>query len=601
MRRVVTIISLFLSTALFMVMISWECFAGDKTHEEDFIKATLIRKYDVIKVSGALLKRFEGCPIERLSLLSFRRGDISPIPFQIDERDPEGHYVMKSGKTAGRDEDSGRLDANDELVFMVWDAGDHLLEDKRVSDRDLIEIEMTDPRYTDRHAWVYLARYDRAAPRSDIDYIHYDPSSERFISDNAIIGYQKGLGFMFYHDLIYPECAGGSGEDFIDRIKFRFKVDLFGGKVALERDEECFSADVLGWVDGPVRVLHSTSNHIRLFEHLPSISFDNIAEYYPHMMTTPLIIRFPFNLNLIIKFLGIRVFKVDIMGDLSGMIGGKAYTSLGMNGYTYSGCATEEDLEAIERDGVVWGLATREGVGTWFPRVLFPDVHNQFNHLYFTDNLEMQNPPDNVPGEIGNGLTLDIAEYPSEILDWLGTGRFVLRLDTYYAPPGMNPGDAREWFDILDYPLFIDAHGGRAELKRTWDNSAAPGPPWEGGSDGLITDTRGRKTCLKGMAYFVGSPESSPRTSFLGERVEDETFHDIPLSMIQSLENHYVNYEPVTRTHNALFTEFILRDGSRLDLLGCKTCGYAGADEQGRVIYLSNSQIKRIDFQPCGH
>lgn len=559
---------------------------------------TLPRQYDVLKVNGDLLRLFEGVPIDRLSLLALRGGVLGPIPFQIDERDRQGHYVMTAGKLAGRDEDNGKLDANDELVFLVSDAGDQLPEEERLAGGKRIELEITDPRYPDQPAWAYLAQYPAAPPRSALDYIHYDPDTGRMISPGQIVGYPKGLGFMFYNDLIYLESAGGDGRDFLDRIKFRFTIDFFGGAVTIKRNEECFSAEVQGWIDGPVRVVLSSVNHVKLFEGLPSASFDSVSEYYPHLMSLPLIIRFPFNIRWVAKVLGVRTLRADLIGDLSGMIGGRAYTNLGLSGFTYTGHTPPAVLDQIEKKGIVWGLATKAGVGTWFPRVVFPDAIYQFNSLYFTDDLDRQNPPDDVPGEIGNGLRLEILNYPPEILEWLGTESFVLRLDTYFARPGLTPTEAKQWLDLLDHPLCVDVHGGEAPANRAKLEAAGAGPPWEGGRDGVITDTRHRQIRLKQMAYFIGAPEAAPRTLFLGERVSDQTFHVIPLADIRSLRNYEKEFEPVTRTQQALFSELILADGSRLDLLSCSICGWAGADPEGRVIYLSNVQVQRIVFAP---
>jgi len=599
MKRVILALAWLFALALGMALLPGRLLAEEALAPKGAGRRTLPRQFDVIKVNGELLSLFEGVPIARLSLLAFREGVLAPIPFQIDERDRKGHYVMTAGKIAGGDEDNGKLDANDELVFLVSDAGDQLPEEERLAGGRRIEIEITDPRYPDQPAWAYLARYQAVPPRSALDYIHYDPETERMISPCCIIGYPKGLGFMFYNDLIYLESAGGDGRDFLDRIKFRFTIDFFGGMVTLKRNEECFGAEVQGWIDGPVRVLLSSVNHVKLFEGLPSVSFDSVSEYYPHLMSLPLIIRFPFNIRRVAKVLGVRTLRADLIGDLSGMIGGKAYTNLGLSGFTYTGHTPPAVLDRIEKKGIVWGLATKEGVGTWFPRVVFPDAIYQFNSLYFTDDLQLQNPPDDVPGEVGNGLRLEILNYPPEILDWLGTESFVLRLDTYFARPGLTPAEAREWLDLLDYPLSLDIHGGQAAPGRAKPTPAGAGPPWEGGRDGVLTDTRNREIRLKRVAYFVGAPEAAPRALFLGERVTDQTFHLVPLAEIRSLENHYVEFEPVTKTQMALFSELILADGSRLDLLSCKICGWAGADPEGRVIYLSNVQIQRIVFEPC--
>ena len=187
--------------------------------------------------------------------------------------------------------------------------------------------------------------------------------------------------------------------------------------------------------------------------------------------------------------------------------------------------------------------------------------------------------------------------FPTKYLDWLGTESFVLQLDTYYTKPGATAADVRKWLDVQDYPLFIDVHGGKKPAKGP-KKKGAEGPHWKTGRDGVITDTRGRKLNLKKIAYFIGTVDSDPRNYFLGERVSDETFHKISLNKIRSVSNRYVKNEPVTKTQMALFSKLTLTDNSTLDLMSCKSCGWAGSNEEGHVIYLSNAQVKRIDFKP---
>ncbi len=573
--------------------------AQGKKAQESAEVDSLHREYDYIEVGGELISRFEGTPIKRLASLALHDGKVKPVPFQIDERDPEGSYVMTGGKTAGCDADHGRLDGNDELVFLVSDAGDRLPQDAEPGCDDRIEIEVTDPRYPDRHAWVYLARYKKDAPRSEVDYIKYDPENDRVITECCIIGYKKPSGFMFYNDLIYKEEAGGNGKDMMDRIKFRFKIDFLGGKVTLERNEEMISSEVQGWIDGPVRVIRSTLNEVKLFDRFPSMRFDSISEYYPHFMSLSVLVRFPFDVDIACKILGIRSIGADVMGDFTDiMIGSLAYTNLDESGFTYTGHTPDKVLEKVPKKGIVWGFATKEGVGTWFPRVVFPDPLYQYNLYYITDDLSMKNPPEDEPGEIANGVVLDLMRYPDEFQDWLGTQTFELRLDTYLAPPGLNVEDSKKWLDILDYPLFVDVHRGKTK-DRGSKNKKAREPPWESDVDGVITDTRGRKTCLKGMAYFIGSIEASPLDSFMGERIADNTTHVIPITDIRSIENHYLDFEPTTKTRNPLFSKVTLKNGKTLDLFSCKICGWAGVGRQGVVIYLSNAQVKRIDFKEC--
>jgi hypothetical protein len=235
-------------------------------------------------------------------------------------------------------------------------------------------------------------------------------------------------------------------------------------------------------------------------------------------------------------------------------------------------------------------------VGTFFCRLLFPDVTSQFIHPYITDDLSYDNPPDDVPGEIGGGVRVNFVDFPPPLLDQISHDSFTCMLDLYYAPPGITVSGAREWLDIRDFPLLVDVRAGSAVKSPRASVKALAAPPWEGGRDGTITDVRDRKISLKKIAFFMGSIEADARSVFPGERMTDATFHNCPLAETKSITNYYVDFDPHTKTKNAMFSKVVAKDGSTLDLLGCKVCGWGGLDDAGRVFYYSNTQIKRIDF-----
>ena len=48
---------------------------------------------------------------------------LTPIPFQIDERDRRGRWVIKAGPRPSRDDQPGRFDPNDAIIFLRRDMG----------------------------------------------------------------------------------------------------------------------------------------------------------------------------------------------------------------------------------------------------------------------------------------------------------------------------------------------------------------------------------------------------------------------------------------------------------------------------------------------
>lgn len=119
-------------------------------------RKTLRRPEEPVVVLGASLPRLKGVHKDRLRLYAVREGRLAPIPFQLDERTPEGNYCWTEGPDPVKDVDEGRVDDDDELVFMASDAGDRAPADLAAPAGAGVreEIELADPR-TGEHGWVY--------------------------------------------------------------------------------------------------------------------------------------------------------------------------------------------------------------------------------------------------------------------------------------------------------------------------------------------------------------------------------------------------------------------------------------------------------------
>ncbi|MBI3726482.1 hypothetical protein HY251_21370, partial [bacterium] len=88
--------------------------------------------------------------------LACREGKLVPIRFQVDARTPQLNYAWTSGEEATKDR--GRIDDDDEIVFMARDAGDRAspaLLDLPGTQRQ--EVELQDP--SGGRAWVYLVAW----------------------------------------------------------------------------------------------------------------------------------------------------------------------------------------------------------------------------------------------------------------------------------------------------------------------------------------------------------------------------------------------------------------------------------------------------------
>ena len=107
---------------------------------------TITRVDDPVVVESSDFDVLFGAPIENLALMALRRDSWEPVPFQIDQKKPDGTYAFTHGPEASKDPDPN-LDANDDLVFMVKDTGDRAGTDQMPEKAGAaIELTITDPK-----------------------------------------------------------------------------------------------------------------------------------------------------------------------------------------------------------------------------------------------------------------------------------------------------------------------------------------------------------------------------------------------------------------------------------------------------------------------
>jgi len=136
------------------------------------VEKTMTRTQDFIVIHGAKIKKNLNKKIDTLSLLAKVNGKIEPIPFQVDEINEDGEWVLpqfppymeKSSYKVDKDDDDGHLDENDELVFMIRDAGDRITETEYSEVAQTVdEIMLVDP-VEDGRSWVYLCSFSSDPP-----------------------------------------------------------------------------------------------------------------------------------------------------------------------------------------------------------------------------------------------------------------------------------------------------------------------------------------------------------------------------------------------------------------------------------------------------
>ncbi len=258
------------------------------------------------------------------------KGELTPIPLQIDRRDASGRFIVPQSQKQRRAERKARIDANDELVVMVDDLGRRYTGAFNRAGA-LFEVQVRDA-HSDKVRWLYLRSVQAGgAIRAKQDYVHYDAEQDRISGDGYVIGFSEQTPFLV--DELYRPQGRKLGPDLIDTMKL-MHAGKFLHQFDFIRTHEDYSSRVSGYRDGPVRVIRRTRNTVRMFLMLrtPAIEVDMVAYRSAFLLDTR--IDMPFAVGTFFSDVQTR-FSVDfqdndavrgaqlLAGEHSGVIDGR--------------------------------------------------------------------------------------------------------------------------------------------------------------------------------------------------------------------------------------------------------------------------------------
>lgn len=382
-------------------------------------KSALAWQVERITVKGASFPKLKGTEISRLRLIAFKNNKLIPVPFQIDEQDGKNMFVLPdlSGKYVG-DGDGGRLDDNDELAFMAFDAGEKGTVENA---KNYHEIEIRNGA-DGAVAWVYLADFKGdPPPKADADYVAYNKKGNReeIVTEYYIQGFNDQ--HVFFDDLRILPPAGGNGRNFIDKMKMRTAVQAAGGKITVARNENDFKSTVVGVIDGPVRVIRRNDTRMTLLAGVKSPSIIVDATFYKCSYEVPSVFSLPFRMDLVASGAQYRQ-----GGDLNqNAVGMKYYNNFEIEGVVYDGKMSEREVEIARSEKThYWGMlsgapGTLLYVGRWQDKMPIKIL------AYYRDDPSALDPPENVPGQMMFGwrfenlLNVKGATYSFNLLNYI--------------------------------------------------------------------------------------------------------------------------------------------------------------------------------------
>lgn len=364
------------------------------------------RYYEPVEVPGEMLISLLGKSISGLSVYSWRDGAWTPVLFQVDERTPEGDFILTRGPEADPESADGRLDDQDLVVFMARDAGALAPEGRAPPGADIaVPVELVEP-LTGSGSFAYVAWFEKGAPENNLepistlidlnDKFNFQFRGHEF--DGLINRRENVVIPTIYMDRfrVKPE-AGGSGENIIDRQKVRGQITFLGGAIKVPINEKIVSGGVVAYKPGPVRILtHSCMYPLfPLGIKGPKFYIDSIL--VDTLSLTAIKVDVPFDPGFLIHDMTLA-FGMDLTPAAKGM---RLYNSVNPGGVLIDGRMdrAEKGFDTRKDD---WRLIT----GPQGTQIVSTDFDPKFMadgtaSTTYNDDESEAHPPENHPGDVG--------------------------------------------------------------------------------------------------------------------------------------------------------------------------------------------------------
>jgi len=275
------------------------------------------RKIEPVEVSGHALSSMIGAATENIRVYASRSNKLLPIPFQIDQKNAAGDWVWstipESGKKQieiSKDEDpdvprtrsrdltvddqdpqgTSVFDSNDVLVFMTRDVGNRHAPATNKPGMVMVELEISDP-HNGARGWVYIVHYASNPPAlAKQRYVTYQESGRRVVAPDYELIYSPEYSVML-------DDLKVDGVSILERSRISGKVKAGMGPFAttMEFDERAIDGYDAGYINGPVRVIKRSVDHVKIGAGMRSPDVNCDHYYYPWHAEIPMLfsMRFP--------------------------------------------------------------------------------------------------------------------------------------------------------------------------------------------------------------------------------------------------------------------------------------------------------------------
>jgi hypothetical protein len=437
------------SRGIFIILISFLVFFSLMLEALGAESRSLNRTDDPVVVPGRDIESLLGCSIERLSLMRWSKDRWEPVPFQVDEKNEKDEFIWKDGDVITRDEVPG-FDANDELVFMVSDAGDRAPEGKVPSGAEKgVGLELADP-LDETCAWVYLFSFSENAPRSEKDYVKMSLDRAEKVArvDARTYVIESVADAVYYNYLSLIHSDGTKTADLIDRLKIRGIISMFFGRLKVPFNfDQLVKSRITAWTDGQVRGIRRGEGYLDV----PGIELKgegySVSYYYPDFFIYPMTLDIPLDLKTLLTDLELHG-ATDFTQAAYGWHYYDEYNPWNRD-VVLDGKMSRAELNMNYSENRDWHVNTGKP-GTFLHRIFFPEKWGFITKgLFYVDNAELEDPPEDNAGLIATGYNFE------RFIDLKkGSATYWMH---YYFPQDFEPGDESRILNILDHPVRVKA------------------------------------------------------------------------------------------------------------------------------------------------
>ena len=343
--------------------------------------------YYPVTVPGKMLPMLHGIQTARITLYAMHASGAKLIPFQIDRREGTGQYRIEPELDDDRPDRA--FTAEDEMVFMAADIGSATLV-ATIPLRTIAVLNIGDEK---SFGTVYVAvANDGPAPRSAIDYVHYNADQDSITADDFRIQFNTEKPFLV--SSLQWQRSDGFSSNLIDTMKVRHRGKMFGSFDFL-RTEADYDSKLEAVKDGAIRVIRRTYNRVRVFWSLrsPGVDIDYIV--YANHVVMDMTLDFPFKIGWFFSDV-----TTTASMDLAGTPGVRIYDSSAHNWLNIDGHMTAAKQHYNEADLKRFYISHADGMifGTMHLTERMPIAWRGF----LVDDVTRVDPPELIAGQFGN-------------------------------------------------------------------------------------------------------------------------------------------------------------------------------------------------------